>query len=145
DSIRQIVRVLRISSRHSEKRAGLSGAQLFVLQSLSGEKALSINELAERTFTHQSSVSAVVSKLVERGLLSRAASPGDARRAELALTASGRAMLREAPRAAQEQLVAAIGKMPAKHRESLAHLISTLVEESGFSGPVAPMLFEDEK
>src|SRR5215217_2732988 len=59
DAIRRIVRVLRVSSRAAEKQVGLSGAQLFVLHKLEDAPALSLNELADRTRTHQSSVSVV--------------------------------------------------------------------------------------
>ena len=62
DAIRRVVRTLREASRHSEKAAGISAAQLFVLQRLAGTGGLSVNELAARTLTHQSSVSVVVSK-----------------------------------------------------------------------------------
>src|SRR5665213_199086 len=68
DSIRRIVRLLRVSSREAEREVGLSGAQLFVLRTLSEHKFLSVNELAERTHTHQSSVSVVVQVLVDKGL-----------------------------------------------------------------------------
>ena len=61
DSIRGIVQVLRESSRAAEERVGLSGAQLFVLQKLGEGGGASLNELAARTRTHQSSVSVVVS------------------------------------------------------------------------------------
>src|SRR4051794_8130303 len=64
DAIRRIVRVLRVSSRAAEKQVGLSGAQLFVLHKLADTPALSLNELADRTRTHQSSVSVVVQRLV---------------------------------------------------------------------------------
>ena len=57
DSIRRIVHGLRVSSKIAEKELGISGAQLFILQKLSQSNRLSINELAERTLTHQSSVS----------------------------------------------------------------------------------------
>ena len=61
DSFRRIVRVLRESSRAAENSFGLSGAQLFVLQTLSRHPEVSLNELAEHTRTHQSTVSVVVS------------------------------------------------------------------------------------
>src|SRR5437868_13846588 len=86
DAIRRIVQALRESSRGTERRVGLSAAQLFVLLKLSGERALSINELAARTLTHQSSVSVVVSRLLEAGMVARARSEKDARRVEIALT-----------------------------------------------------------
>ena len=91
DSIRRIVRALRESSRETERSIGLGAAQLFVLQRLAGAPPLSINELADRTLTHQSSVSVVVSRLVEGGLVARTRAATDGRRVEITLTAAGRA------------------------------------------------------
>ena len=75
DGVRRIVQALRASSRWAEQHVGLSGAQLFVLQKLAETPAMSVNELAARTHTHQSSVSMVVSRLVEHGLVTRTRSP----------------------------------------------------------------------
>ena len=82
DSIRRIVQLLRRSSNLSEKKLGLSSAQLFVLHKLVDVQALSVGELAERTLTSQSSVSEVVQKLVSAGHVARARSPRDARSVE---------------------------------------------------------------
>lgn len=67
----------------------LSLAQLFVLQELDKREAQSLNELAERTATHQSSVSVVVRRLVERGLVTWVADTEDRRRVQLAVTPAG--------------------------------------------------------
>src|SRR3954451_6196920 len=83
DGIRHIVRELREASRHAERAVGVSAAQLFVLQRLAGARSLSVSELAERTHTHQSSVSVVVTKLARRGLVTRERAEGDARRLEV--------------------------------------------------------------
>src|SRR3954468_12674201 len=79
DGVRRIVQSLRESSRRAEKRVGMSGAQLFVLQKLEEAPAQSLNDLAGRTHTHQSSVSTIVARLVERGLVTRMRSPRDGR------------------------------------------------------------------
>ena len=72
DAIRRIVRLLRQSARAAERRTGMSAAQLFVLQQLrSAGGALTPGELAERTLTHQSSVSVVARRLVDGGLVKR--------------------------------------------------------------------------
>src|SRR5262249_57297587 len=73
NAIRSIVRAQRINTRAVELKMGSSLAQLFVLQQLAERSADSLNELAERTATHQSSVSVVVRRLVERGLVARTA------------------------------------------------------------------------
>ena len=77
NAVRSIVRALRINTRAIELKMGISLAQLFVLQQLAEKPAESLNELAERTATHQSSVSVVVRRLVERGYVSRTASALD--------------------------------------------------------------------
>ena len=97
DSIRRIVQALRVFDRSAEKQVGLSGAQLFVLGRLAAEPRLSLNELAERTHTHQSSVSVVVQRLVDRKLVKRTHDEADGRRLELSLTAAGAALSRRAP------------------------------------------------
>src|SRR4051812_30916919 len=86
NAVRSIVRAQRISTRAIELKMGISLAQLFVLQQLAERPAESLNELAERTATLQSSVSVVVRRLVERGLVSRTASAADKRRIEIAVT-----------------------------------------------------------
>src|ERR1700753_4266298 len=108
DSIRRIVRVLRVASRAAEKEVGLTGAQLFVLHHLAESPAISLNELAARTRTHQSSVSVVVQRLVERGLVSRLRSGNDGRQIELGLTAPARKLVNKAPGAAQDRLIGAL-------------------------------------
>src|SRR5690242_2161937 len=143
DGFRRIVRTLRESSRAAEQRVGVTGAQLFVLQVLSRNPEVSVNALAELTRTHQRTVSVVVSKLVERGLVKRDSSTSDARRLVLSLTAEGRALLRRAPDAAQERLIDGIERLPAGARHELAGLLTELVELMEVSDQEPGMLFDD--
>jgi DNA-binding MarR family transcriptional regulator len=142
DALRLIIRELRVSSRAAEMELGVSAAQLFVLNTLRDSPASSVNELAERTLTHQSSVSVVVNRLVERKLVTRTRSADDARRMEIALTASGRALARRAPTSAQQRLVDAICELPDAEIRRLAALLTAVVRDMGADG-VAPMMFED--
>lgn len=143
DSIRRIVRLLRLSSREAEREVGLTGAQLFVLQKLAEAKMLSVNELADSTHTHQSSVSVVAQALVDKGLVARARAEDDARRLELTLTPAARTLLRKAPGAAQDRLIDALEKLPGATRSQLAKSLARLVEEAGLGDEEAPMMFED--
>jgi DNA-binding MarR family transcriptional regulator len=128
DALRSIVQSLRISGRVAEQQVGISSAQLFILEELAARPAQSINELAERTFTHQSSVSMVVSRLAESHLVSRTSSPGDARRLSISLTAAGRALLRRAPDTAQARLVEGLCTLDKSELRGLADYLSTLDE-----------------
>ncbi|MCE9670862.1 MarR family transcriptional regulator [Myxococcus stipitatus] len=144
DGIRRVVRLLRVSARASERLVGISGAQLFVLQQLAEAGPCSINALAERTLTHQSSVSVVVARLQERELVTRRPSPEDGRRVEVALSPAGRALLREAPAMAQTRLIDGLRKLEPEVREGLARGLGTLVTQLGLDGNEAPLFFEDE-
>lgn len=143
DGIRHVVRVLRVSARAAEHRVGVSGAQLYVLHQLAERPATSLNALAARTHTHQSSVSVVVARLVRRGLVERRVSAADGRRIELALTAAGRRLVRRAPAAAQERLVVALRRLPAADRARLAVGLSRLVRSLGVAGRTPGMFFEE--
>src|SRR6185295_11402599 len=128
DAVRRIVRTLHESSRAAEKTMGLSGAQLFVLQTLADSPGLSLNALAAETHTHQSSVSTVVSRLVARGLVLRTAAAEDGRRLELRVSAEGRRLASRAPDAAQARLIAAIERLPAGRRRVLARSLVELTD-----------------
>lgn len=143
DALRRIVRVLRVSGTAAERDHGVSGAQLFVLQQLEEMPATSLRELAARTATDQSSVSVVVRRLVARGLVGRKAARGDARRAELAITAAGRTLVRRAPAAAPGRLRDALIALPVRVRTPLTRGLTMLAArlEDGTAAP--PMFFED--
>jgi MarR family transcriptional regulator, lower aerobic nicotinate degradation pathway regulator len=144
DALRRIIRELRQSSRLTERRFGIGSAQLFVLQQLADAPADSVNELADRTYTHQSSVSVVVRRLVEQKLVVRRAASADRRRRELRLTAAGRRVVTRAPVPAQVRLIQALLTLSPPQLRSLEALLKRLVRTMGASGTPAEMLFVDE-
>jgi DNA-binding MarR family transcriptional regulator len=143
DGVRRIVHALRASSRQAEPQVGLSGAQLFVLQKLAETPSLSINELAERTHTHQSSVSTVVSKLVARGLVRRTRSAADGRRVDLSLASRAQTLVGRAPDVAQERLVRAIERLSAARRRELAVMLGALAGAMDADTRPPRMFFEE--
>jgi len=144
DAIRRLVRLLRLADRAAQSELGLSGAQLFVLQELGKTPSLSLNELAERTRTDQSSVSVVVTRLVEAGLVARDRDVRDARRLVLTLTHAGSAAVRRSSPAAQERILAVVDGMTGADRKRFADSFEHLVAELGAESGPAPMMFEDD-
>jgi len=145
DSLRRIVHALRLFDREAEKRLGLSGAQVFVLEKLREGDGISINELADLTHTHQSSVSVVVQKLAQRGLVHRSASAKDGRRVELSLTKKGDRLLRSAPPAAQARLISVLAEFPKARRRLLGQLLLELLEKTGIDRQPPNLFFEDQR
>jgi DNA-binding MarR family transcriptional regulator len=143
-ALRRVVRFLRLADRQAETAVGLSGAQLFVLQTLAREPAGSLAELAERTLTDQSSVSTVVSKLVARRLVARTAAKGDRRRAELRLTTAGEQAARTSPRVPQARIAEVVRSMPPAQRTQLVGSLEGLVAAIGANEVSPRMLFDDE-
>jgi MarR family transcriptional regulator, lower aerobic nicotinate degradation pathway regulator len=144
NAIRGIVRALRINTRAIELKMGISLAQLFVLQQLAERPADSLNELAERTATHQSSVSVVVRRLVDRGYVTRTTSPTDKRRIEIEVTPAGRALLGGAPTTIQTQLVMSLRSMSRDDQTTLADLLERWVRDARIDIVTPPMLGEED-
>jgi DNA-binding MarR family transcriptional regulator len=144
ESLRRIVQGLRESSRRAETQIGISGAQLFVLATLAETPSLSLNELANRTHTHQSSVSTVVSRLVARGLVARVRTEGDRRRLALTLTKRGRRLVALAPDAAQARLVRSIEGMPPQPRRDLARGLAAMARGMDVDRAARTRMFFDD-
>ncbi len=140
DAFRRIVQALRTASRDAERRVGLSAAQLFALQQLSTMGGASVNDLASRTFTHQSSVSVVVQRLV-----AKVTSTDDRRRVQLTITDSGRALLRRSPEPVQERLIAGIAALPVPDRRAFVAALGAIADALTERDGAPPMLFEDGK
>jgi len=142
NSLRRITQAIRLSSSVVQDKLGITGAQLFVLQQLAEVPGASLRELADRTLTDQSSVSVVVSRLVEGGQVVRRISATDARRTELSLSGAGRALLRRAPELAQTRLVAALRAEPVSRLRITAGVLARVAGELGGARAPAPMFFE---
>lgn len=143
-SIRRLVRTLRTTAVSVERETGLSTAQTFVLQLLAEAPADSMNELAERTATDQSSVSVVVTRLEAKGLVSRVPSVTDARRTHVIITPDGIALMQRKPPTVQQRLTHALSGMPPESLELLSTQLNTLVGLMGADEEPATLIFEDD-
>ena len=144
NAIRSIVRALRINTRSIELKMGISLAQLFVLQHLAERPAESLNDLAERTATHQSSVSVVVRRLVERGYVTRTTAAADKRRIQIDVTDKARALLADAPVTIQAQLMTGLRALGREDQTRLADLLERWLTLSKVDFASPPMFGELE-
>lgn len=142
-SLRRIVRMIRLADRDAQGGHDLSAAQLYVLHSLASEPAASLAALAKRTLTDQSSVSTVVAKLVAKKLVKRTPSTADRRRAELGLTAAGQRVVKHAPPLLQTRIIEAVAAMAEAPRKELVRSLARLVDAIGAKG-LAPKMFSEE-
>lgn len=144
DALRRIVRGLSASARAVPARAGVTGAQLFVLRQIAAAPGISVGELARRTLAGQSTVSEVAARLVERGLATRSTSAADARQTALTATAKGHRALAGAAPTTQERLAEGLEALSAAQRDTLAGALEAWLAAAGLAATPATMFFEDQ-
>jgi DNA-binding MarR family transcriptional regulator len=142
DGLRRIVQALRQSAAHSEQSSNVTGAQALVLRHIAARDGLSVNELAALTFTHQSTVSEVISRLEGRGLVERVRAADDGRRRALHLTFEGQTAVRKTSVTAQETLMRTLQTMPPTTVAKLAQGLAALVDAAGLAHAQPVMFFE---
>ncbi|HEX7020954.1 MAG TPA: MarR family winged helix-turn-helix transcriptional regulator [Gemmatimonadaceae bacterium] len=142
NTIRALVASLTQSARAIEQDTGITNAQLFVLRELARDEPLSINDVAARAMTRQSTASLLVERLVRAGLVRRAWAADDARRASISLTARGRRIVDRAPEPPTARVIEALQKLPGGRVKELHSGLALLLEHMGVSveGPLP--LFE---
>ena len=143
DGLRRIVRVLSSAARESSRQRGLTGAQLFVMRQISAAPGCSIGELVRRTLSRQSTVSEVVSRLVDRGFVVRRARESDARQVELTLTPRGAKAIAGVGATAQERLAEGLATLPVDERTTFAGTIERWIAAAGIADVPATLFFED--
>jgi DNA-binding MarR family transcriptional regulator len=147
NSVRRLIRSYRLFSREVEKEYGITGAQLFVLQALdqgAPGQALTINELAERSFTHQSTVSEVVARLKAKKFVIQRKSEEDLRKTFLSLSSTGKSLLKRAPKSPGSKLVEGLLELSPKERAQLAKLLSRMLHTAGLDHEPAELFFQEK-
>jgi DNA-binding MarR family transcriptional regulator len=78
-------------------------------------------------------------------MVAKVAAPEDRRRQSLVVTAKGRDAVKRAPKAVQQQLIAAIAALPAAERRALVRSLAKLARQVApeIVATRAPMLFEE--
>lgn len=144
NALRRTIRAFRAAAQAAEEVLGVSGAQHFVLEKLADAPSLSLNDLAARTMTHKSSVSVVVSRLVERGLVRRRRSSSDGRSIVVTLTPAGRRALERAPESAQSRMLEALRHIPPGQLAEFAALFERFTDALGVGTLEPEMIFEED-
>ncbi|MEC3860437.1 MarR family transcriptional regulator [Mesobacterium sp. TK19101] len=110
-ALRRILRATELYARDLAHAAGLTPAQLRVLQIVAARDDATPKALARQMGVSQATVTALVDKLVARGLVERVPSQTDRRQTYVVATPQGRSRLQDAPDALQQRYVRAFAKL----------------------------------
>ena len=105
--------------RQARPMGDLTITQLSALTSLELAGALSPRELAEMERIQPPTLTKIVAKLEERGLVQRTPHPTDGRQVILSATEAGRAVVAETKRARDEWLARRLATLTADERDTL--------------------------
>jgi DNA-binding MarR family transcriptional regulator len=121
--------IMRLNRRLRQTRplGDLTLTQISALTSLGLAGALTPRELAEHERVQPPTMTKIIAKLEERGLVRRTPHPTDGRQVVLHATEDGRAAVAEQRRAGDAWLARAISDLPAEDRETLRRAADLLV------------------
>ncbi len=104
-AMRRILRATEISGRELAQSAGLTAAQLRVLQVVGETGQTTAKEISTRMHISQATVTTLVDRLVSGDMVVREKSQTDRRQTNILITDRGRQTLDEAPDPLQQQYV----------------------------------------
>jgi len=120
EQLRAAITRLNRRLRQTRPVGELTQNQLSVLASLELAGALTPRELSDAERVQPPTMTKVLAKLEERGLIQRAPHPTDGRQVLLSATDEGRAVLLEQRRVKAEWLTRRLAGLPPEDRETLA-------------------------
>jgi DNA-binding MarR family transcriptional regulator len=124
---RQVFRAAKVHFNSVEKRAGVTGAQLWALCELDDQPGVRVTDLAAAMALHQSTVSNLIDKLLRKRLIRRDRGDIDGRVVRLYLTATGEKVVRSAPQPARGVLPDALEHLPSAALKGLDQQLGNLL------------------
>lgn len=122
---------LESTSKRMVGTLGVTGPQRLVVRIVGRYPGVSAGRLATIMQVHPSTLTGILRRLEERGILSRKWDPADARRALFTLTNKGKAMDTQRNGTAEAAVQRALSKVTAKQVAEAERVLNGLIEELG--------------
>ena len=128
--IRRIVRSINLESKKVQKDFGVSIPQILCLEYLKGSPNYQATQRAirEHLSLNSSTVTGIISRLENRGLLARLPKSGDKRVTHITLTSTGDELLRKTPGLLQERLASKLKHMSDQELIKMSTSLDLLIE-----------------
>ena len=117
---------LNRTSRRMQARFGVTGQQRLVIRIVGSFPGLSAGDLAGILHIHPSTLTGILQRLDERGLLRRTTHPGDGRRLRLELTPKGRRLMLPAVGTVEAAVKRALGRVEPADVDTTRRLLAGL-------------------
>ena len=124
----EVEHALRSRSKRMEGRLGVTGPQRLVLRLVSRQRDLSPGDLARTIHLHPSTLTGILQRLVERGLIERRTDRRDHRRALLRLLPAATSIVRATRDTVESRVAAVLGRLPEEAIGHARQVLGALVE-----------------
>lgn len=104
-SIRKVIRAIDLHSKQLNKSSGLTGPQLLIMLEIARVKGVTASQIAKSINLSAATVTNILDRLENKGLIERVRSTEDKRRVSLFLTDGGRNALVDAPQPLQVHFI----------------------------------------
>lgn len=104
-ALRKIIQAIEMNSKKLVKRVGLTGPQLVILIEIARCGEVTAGEIAQAVSLSQATVTGILERMENRGLIVRQRNHQDKRRIMVRITDTGKKILEEAPPLMQEAFV----------------------------------------
>jgi MarR family transcriptional regulator, organic hydroperoxide resistance regulator len=119
---------LEASSKRMFADVGVTGPQRLVIRIVGRQPGVSAGRLAEILHVHPSTLTGVLGRLVEHGLLVRKVDPGDGRRALFSLTAQGRRVDGVRTGTIEAKVRSALSRLPEREVAAARHVLGAIAD-----------------
>ena len=135
DPIREIVYLIRklmqagaLYSKELNKKYNVSAPQLASLRVLLHDGAMPPSQIAKQIMVNSSTLTGVIDRLEQKGLVSRLRNDPDRRVIRVELTEAGRALAESAPPPIQVKIIKGMRKLEQTEREKIIRSLTKLAE-----------------
>lgn len=132
--MRRIFHAADMRSRRLSRETGLTAAQLAVLQAIADLGEVTTGRISDDASLSQATVTVILDRLVERGLVERYRSAGDRRIVHSRLTEAGATALTAAGPASGDRLIREFERLPADKQAELVASLEWMAQALGVSG-----------
>jgi DNA-binding MarR family transcriptional regulator len=104
-ALRKVIRAIGLHSKQLNKTSGLTTPQLLIMLEIDKTSGINSSQVAKNVNLSAATVTNILDRLENKGLVSRVRSTQDKRKVSLYLTEDGKALLLNAPQALQEHFI----------------------------------------
>jgi DNA-binding MarR family transcriptional regulator len=104
-ALRKVIRAIGLHSKQLNKTSGLTTPQLLIMLEIDKTSGINSSQVAKNVNLSAATVTNILDRLENKGLVSRVRSTQDKRKVSLYLTENGKALLLNAPQALQEHFI----------------------------------------